>query len=98
MLIDQSIKHFGTLLHFVRHYGIRHYGIRHSGTHPRNQRKLPSVDVEIFHGYESAFDLSHDVQFVHVVNLNCDMVRSDGHQSTSGTVYQANIRVYVEAQ
>ena len=26
MLIDQSIRHFGTLLHFVRHYGIRHAG------------------------------------------------------------------------
>ena len=34
MLIDQSIRHFGTLLHFVRHCGIRHYGIRHSGMNP----------------------------------------------------------------
>ena len=30
MLIDQSIEHFGTLPHFVRHY----YGIRHSGMNP----------------------------------------------------------------
>ena len=34
MLIDQSSRHFGTLLHFVRHYGIRHNGIRHSETNP----------------------------------------------------------------
>ena len=42
--IDQSIRHFGTLLHFVRHYGIRHSGIRHSGIrhsgmHPNQQSK-----------------------------------------------------------
>ena len=35
-LIDQSIKHFGTLPHFVRHYGIRHSG---SGTNPFQGRK-----------------------------------------------------------
>ena len=34
MLIDQSIWHFGTFLHFVRHYGIRHNGIKHSGMNP----------------------------------------------------------------
>ena len=26
------LDNFGTLLNFVRHYGIRHNGIRHSGT------------------------------------------------------------------
>jgi len=34
MLINKRIRHFGTLPHFVRHYGIRHSGIRHSGTNP----------------------------------------------------------------
>ena len=33
LLIDQSIRHFGTLPHFVRHSGIRH-----SGTNPNNQQ------------------------------------------------------------
>ena len=28
MVIDQSIRHFGTLPHFLRHYGIRHYGTK----------------------------------------------------------------------
>ena len=48
MLIDQSIRYFGTLLHFVRHYGIRRNEIRYSGTnsHARPPPLLDCLELE----------------------------------------------------
>ena len=34
MLIDQSIRHFGTLLHLLDIMGLDIMGIKHSGTNP----------------------------------------------------------------
>ena len=47
--------------------------------------------------YESALDLFHIEQFVYVVKLNRDVVLSDRHHGTDGTIYQASVGVNVAA-
>ena len=59
----------------------------------QDQWKLFSVDVELFHDYEPALDLFYNVRFVYVVKLNRDVVWSDRHHSTNGTIHQASVCV-----